>query len=109
MESCQTCTKDDIFRDEQGSLSSARVFLACHLVQMTAYVWVCLLADKDTNGSVLTMDAGIATALIAWAGGARIAQYIGPQIAATSSAVASSIREAVQKRRAGNDEFESTP
>lgn len=86
----------ELIQDERGRLSSARVLL---------WVWslfsliLLALAWREVPNPVLAFLSGVEIALIAWAGGARIAQYLGPQVGSTAAAVGSSLREAIQKRR----------
>lgn len=86
----------ELIQDERGRLSSARVLLwvwSLFSLILIAFTW------RELPNPVLAFLSGVEIALIAWAGGARIAQYLGPQVGATASAVGQSIREAVQKRR----------
>lgn len=92
-------TGGGLFHDEQGNRSAARVLLGCWLGQSVFYVGVCVLRGVEPSNPVLAMDTAIATALIAWAAGPRIAQYIGGQIGAATSAVGQSLRALVAKRR----------
>jgi hypothetical protein len=106
MESSPTSATTDntIFHDESGGWSAARVFLAVWLLQVIAYIWL-----RPISVAVLTLDSGVAMGLIAWAGGARIAQYVGPSIGAAANAVGQSIKEIVTKRRDPKEGLESTP
>lgn len=85
-----------LLEDERGRLSTARTLL---------WVWslftllLIALAWRELPNGVLSLLSGVEIALVAWAAGARIAQYLGPQVGATASAVGQSLREAVQKRR----------
>jgi electron transfer flavoprotein alpha/beta subunit len=45
-------------------------------------------------------------ALIAWAAGPRIAQYLGPQVGAAAAAVGQALREKVQARRRPEEGYE---
>lgn len=102
-------TGGGLFHDERGSLSAARVLLSCWLGQSVLYVFVCVGLDMAMSNAVLSMDAGIATALITWAAGPRIAQYIGGQVGSVASAVGSSLRDAIYKRRDHDQGTEPTP
>lgn len=87
---------EQLIQDEQGHLSSARVLLwvwSLFSLTLIALTW------RELSNAVLAFLSGVEIALIAWAGGARIAQYLGPQVGATASAVGQSLREAIQKRR----------
>lgn len=85
-----------LVQDERGHLSSARVLLWLWSLVSLALV---LLAWREVPNPVLAFLSGVEIALIAWAGGARIAQYLGPQVGAAAAGVGASLREAVQKRR----------
>jgi len=85
-----------LVQDERGQLSTARALL---------WVWslftmavVALWWQTVPNG-VLSLLSAVEVALIAWAAGPRIAQYLAPQVGAAAAAVGQSVREAVQKRR----------
>lgn len=85
-----------LIQDEQGHLSSARVLLwvwSLFSLALIALTW------RELSNAVLAFLSGVEIALIAWAGGARIAQYLGPQIGSTAAGVGQSVREAIQRRR----------
>jgi Ca2+/H+ antiporter len=85
-----------LVQDEQGSFSSARVLLwTWSLFSLVFIVWTW----REAPNAVYAFLSGVEIALIAWAGGARIAQYLGPQVGAAANAVGQSLREAVAKRR----------
>ena len=92
-------TGGGLFHDEQGNRSAARVLLGAWLTQSVLYVGACVVRGIEPGNPVLAMDTAIATALIAWAAGPRIAQYIGGQIGSAASAVGQSLRALVAKRR----------
>ncbi len=85
-----------LLQDERGQLSTARTLLWVWSLFMMGVI-VCWW--RAVPNAVLSALSGVEVALIAWAGGARIAQYLGPQIGATASAVGQSVRDVVQKRR----------
>lgn len=95
-----------LVQDERGQLSTARALLWVWSVFTMALVAIWWRAVP--NG-VLSLLSGIEVALIAWAGGARIAQYLGPQIGATAAGVGQSVREAIAKRRDPATGIELTP
>lgn len=64
-----------IWTDEQGHWSAARVLLFAWLLHCGLLVW---LRMERLTPMLMTFHAGVATALITWAAGARIAQYISP-------------------------------
>ena len=85
-----------LVQDERGQLSTARALLwvwSLFTLTLVAMTW------RTVGNGVLSLLSGVEVALIAWAAGARIAQYLGPQIGAAANAVGQSLREAVQKRR----------
>lgn len=92
-----------LLQDERGHLSTARTLL---------WVWslftllLIALAWRELPNGVLSLLSGVEIALVAWAAGARIAQYLGPQVGSTAAAVGQSLREAVQKRRDSDNGFE---
>lgn len=93
----------DLIRDERGNLSTARVLLwVWSLVAMGLVV----LKYRDMPNPVLSFFSGILIALISWAGGARIAQYIAPQMGSTAQAVGQSLRETIAKRRRPEEGYE---
>lgn len=77
-----------LLHDERGKPSMARTLLFFWTVQCGIVIWL----PWVTVGA-LALCGSIETALIAWAAGPRIAQYIGPQIAAVGSAIASTFRK----------------
>ena len=81
----------EIVKDERGSLSAARVFLAISLV----FTGVIIVLDSivwEVPESVYSLLGGLAIGLVAWAGGPRVAQYLGPQVAGVASGIAQAIR-----------------
>ena len=77
----------EIVRDEQGSLSAARVFLAASLIftgiiiVLDATIWY---VPEPAN----SLLGGLTVGLVAWAGGPRVAQYLAPQVGAVTSGIA---------------------
>lgn len=95
----------ELVQDERGRLSSARALLwLWSLVSLGLVVthWA------DVPNPVLAFLSGVEVALIAWAGGARIAQYLAPQVGATAQAVGQSLRSVIQKRRDAAEGVEVT-
>lgn len=92
--------------DERGSQSAARTFLMYALSYQGVYLAVVLLIEAvrgsavETLGVVLAFFTALDVGLIAWAGGARIAAYIGPQIGAAVQGVADSARALAERIRA---------
>ncbi len=95
----------ELLQDERGRVSSARALLWLWSVVALALV---VVKYRDVPNGVLAFFSGIEMALIAWAGGARIAQYLAPQISATAQAVGQSLRQAVQSRRQSAEGYEVT-
>jgi hypothetical protein len=95
-----------LVQDERGQLSSARVLLwVWSLVSLGLVLW----AWRELPNPVLAFLSSVEIALIAWAGGARIAQYLAPQVGAAASAVGQSLRDVVQKRRDPERGYEVSP
>lgn len=86
-------------RDERGHSSAARHFLLWSLCYQALYltIWG---RDEETLGVVLAFFTAVDMGLIAWAGGARIAEYIGPQIGGAVRGVADAAKAMAAKIRA---------
>jgi hypothetical protein len=73
-----------LFNDEQQNMSSARVLL---------WLWsgMCMYMVvghfKEVDNGVLAFMSGIEMALVGWAAGPRVMQYLGPQIGRAAAAV----------------------
>jgi hypothetical protein len=102
-------TGGGMFHDERGSISSARVFAAIDLAQTILYIFLCTLTDRALSNAVLAFDSASLSGFVMWAGGARVAQYIGPQVAGVAAGIGASIKELINKRRDPKDGIESTP
>ena len=92
----------EIVKDERGSLSAARVFLAASLV----FTGVIIVLDStvwDVPEAVYSLLGGLAVGLVAWAGGPRVAQYLGPQVAGVASGIAQAVRGPQQPELLDND------
>ena len=82
---------NEILRDERGSLSAARSFLlgallfTGALIVLDSMIW-------DVPEVVYTLLGSIGMGLLAWAGGPRVAQYLGPQIGAVTAGIAKAVR-----------------
>ena len=79
-------------KDEQGDNSMARLLL----VVTVPFAFGVILADifvrrVEVPGEVYALLGGLLTGEIAWAGGARIARYIGPQIAGIAQGIAAKV------------------
>ena len=81
----------EIFRDERGTPSAARVFLATTMafsgliIVLDSIVW-----DVPEPAYVLLGSLGVG--LLAWTAGPRMAAYIGPQIGAVASGIAQAVK-----------------
>lgn len=84
-----------LLRDERGNLSAARVALFSALAFEFGYIP--LFHATGSIGVVLAFFTALDTALIAWAAGPRIAQYIGPQVGAAVQGVANAARALAEK------------
>jgi len=81
----------EILRDERGSLSAARIFLVCTLV----FIGTLIVLDStiwNVPEVVYTLLGSIGMGLLAWAGGPRVAQYLGPQIGAVTAGIAKAVK-----------------
>jgi len=81
----------EILKDERGSLSSARTFLLASLI----FSGVLIILDStiwDVPEVVYTLLGSLDIGLLAWAGGPRVAQYLGPQVAGVASGIAQAIK-----------------
>lgn len=77
-----------LLRDEQHGVSTARVgFWAWSVFTMSIVASVVWFDAKEPSQAVWTLIGGIIMALITWAAGPRIAQYIGPQIGNVARAI----------------------
>lgn len=87
------------FHDERGQKSAARTFLLGAFCYQGVYlaVWG---READTLGVVLAYFTAIDLGLISWAGGARVAAYIGGQIGGAVQGVAQAAKAMAEKIRA---------
>ena len=92
----------EIVKDERGSLSAARVFLAASLI-FTGAIIVLDSTLWDVPEAVYSLLGGLAVGLVAWAGGPRVAQYLGPQVAGVASGIAQAVRGPRQPELLDND------
>jgi len=83
----------DLFSDERGRVSAARVFFG---IWTAIVVWA---AWHEAADAFWPVASAVLIGLLSWAAGARIAQYIAPQIGSAASATAFAIREKVKARR----------
>lgn len=81
----------EILSDERGSLSAARSFLLGALV-FTGALIVLDSTIWDVPEVVYTLLGSIGMGLLAWAGGPRAMQYLGPQISGVTAGIAKAVR-----------------
>ena len=84
--------------DEQGHRSMARLALVAELI----YVWLLGLLDIspriEVPGPVWVLHGSLILALVAWAGGPRALQYLGPQVGKVSAAIATTVKRAMAQK-----------
>jgi len=81
----------EIVKDERGSLSAARVFLAISL----AFTGIIIILDStiwEVPEPAYSLLGGLTVGLVAWAGGPRMAQYLAPQVGAVASGIAQAVK-----------------
>jgi len=92
----------EIFKDERGTPSAARVFLATTMafsaliIVLDSIIW-----DVPEPAYVLLGSLGVG--LLAWTAGPRMAAYIGPQIGAVASGIAQAIKDPKRPDLLDND------
>jgi hypothetical protein len=93
----------ELVEDERGRLSTARTLLW----GWTAYSAAFLAVTWATVGNaVLAFLSTVEVALITWAAGPRIAQYLAPQVGRAADAVGQALRDRVQRRRHFDEGYE---
>ncbi len=88
-----------LLRDEQGNRSSARVLLGVTLTFTLGLIALASYARLDVPGPVWPLLTSIIIALVAWAAGPRVAQYVGPQAGAAARGVAEAVRRGLDNFR----------
>lgn len=89
----------EIFQDESGSFSSARCLLwLWSAVTLWAVAFDALHSGDPVSNAAWATLSGVEVALIAWAGGPRIAQYLGPTVGQVAAGVAAAVRERLPSR-----------
>ncbi len=101
-----------LIEDERRKLSASRVGLwstmALALITIAVDVYVVLSGGKVfVPNTVYALEGTMFTAFAAWAAGPRIAQYLGPQVGAIASGIASAVRDARLPSR--NDDERGDP
>lgn len=74
-----------LLRDERGAWSSARVGMWTVLLFAGWYI----VAHDKPDTAVLSLLGSLELGFMAWAGGPRAMQYLGPQIGAVAQGIAS--------------------
>ena len=85
-------------KDEQGDWSTSRISFVVTLVFTLALIAADTFGDVEMPGEAYALLGGLLTGLIAWAGGPRIARYVGPAIAGVAQGIG-----AAGRRVAGTD------
>lgn len=80
-----------ILTDERGTPSAARSFLFGCLM-FTAALIVLDSAFWDVPEVVYTLLGSINVGLMAWAGGPRAMQYLGPQVSGVAAGIAKAVK-----------------
>ena len=80
-----------ILYDERGNPSAARTFLFGFLV-FTAAIIVLDSAFWDVSEVIYTLLGSINVGLMAWAGGPRAMQYLGPQVSGVAAGIAKAVK-----------------
>ena len=80
-----------MFIDERGTPSAARVFLFSSLVFIAAII-VLDSTIWDVPEVAYTLLGSLSVGLLAWAGGPRVAQYLGPQVGAVTAGIAKAVK-----------------
>ena len=81
----------EILVDERGTVSAARAFLLGVLLFTGTLIVLdaIILAVPEV---AYTLLGGLSMGLVAWAGGARVAQYLAPQVGALASGIAKAVK-----------------
>ena len=81
----------EIFKDERGTPSAARVFLATTMV-CTGLIIVLDSLVWDVPEPAYALLGSLGVGLLAWTAGPRMAAYIGPQVGAVASGIAQAVK-----------------
>lgn len=76
-----------VFSDEKGNISAARIFFA---------VWTVIIIWAAWHGpaeAFWPLAASVMIGLLSWAAGPRIAQYLAPQVGRVASAAAEAAKK----------------
>ena len=80
-----------ILHDERGTPSAARTFLFGFLV-FTAAIIILDSVFWDVPEVIYTLLGSINVGLMAWAGGPRAMQYLGPQVSGVAAGIAKAVK-----------------
>ena len=92
----------EIFCDERGKPSAARIFLATTM----AFTGLIIVLDSivwDVPEPAYALLGSLAIGLLAWTAGPRVAQYLGPQVAGVASGIAQAISGPERPKLLDND------
>jgi len=81
----------EIFCDERGKPSAARIFLATTM----AFTGLIIVLDSivwDVPEPAYALLGSLGIGLLAWTAGPRMAAYIGPQVGAVASGIAQAVK-----------------
>jgi len=92
----------EIFKDERGTPSAARVFLATTMT-FTAFIIIIDSIIWDVPEPAYALLGSIGVGLLAWTAGPRMAAYIAPQIGAVASGIAQAAKGPRQPDLLDND------
>lgn len=88
-----------ILQDEKGKWSTSRIAFWILLCNILGLVWLdALRALVEVPNAAYALLGGLMTAVVAWAAGPRIAQYVGPQIGSFASGIANAAQRLPLKR-----------
>lgn len=93
-----------LLSDEQGNLSSARCSMWIVLITTLALITLDALLSITISNASYSLLGTLCVALIAWAGGPRAMQYLGPQISRVASAIGSARNDPSLPNRFKDDE-----
>src|SRR5262245_5144959 len=88
----------ELFSDERGKISAARtglwITVGCALATIGCDVYMTWLGGKSAiPNAAYSLEGTMFTAFAAWAGGPRIAQYLGPQVGQVALGIAAANRD----------------
>lgn len=95
-----------LLRDEQGGWSSARTgFWLWTVFTIVLVLLVVTSRVKDPGQAVWSLIGGVFLALIAWAGGPRAMQYLGPQVSKFAEGIGQAKRDPALPSRHDDERF----